>query len=243
MIILKKFYQQLKRIMKKHKSNKKFENSYFEGYFKGAVGNFTDKDLAVSRNWFDAWLKVVDGFLDISNGKGKKAIEIGCSIGGASSLLSDRGFDVLASDISNHAVKKSSHLNQKIRYRVLDIQQSINIREKFDYLFAFEVVEHLHSPERAINNMYSLLKPGGKIIISSPYPYMWNMKDPTHINVRFPHEWINLLRQAGFQKVAYKKFSLIPFFYKFNKNFQIIIPFHIPIPLINNPIIFVGDRP
>lgn len=229
--------------MKNQKVNKKFEIKYFEGYFKGAVGEFSKKDLELSRNWFSAWLSVISTLLNISDGRGVKVLEIGCSIGGMSSLLADRGFEVWASDVSELAVKKASSLDSRVKFSVIDVQKEIPLRQKFDFVIATEVVEHLEFPKEALKNIYSVLKPGGKVIISSPYPYMWNMKDPTHINVKFPHEWMNLLRQVGFQKITYKRFSLLPFFYRFGRRFHIIFPFTIPLPNINSPIIFLGEKP
>ncbi len=98
----------------------KFEENYFEGWFKGAVGNFTRNDLEISRNWFWGWLKKLNQYVPIEKGKGKKVLEIGCSIGGVATLLHDRGFEVYASDISKYAVdraKKLSPANSFFRFR------------------------------------------------------------------------------------------------------------------------------
>lgn len=222
--------------------NKTFEENYFKGWFKGAVGNFTAHDLEISRNWFWGWLRKLNNYVPIVNGKGKTVLEIGCSIGGAASLLSERGFKVYASDISEYAVNKAQKLSPKVKFSVFDVQKSIPIKRKFDIVIAFEVVEHLRNPERAIRNMYNSLNKEGHLVISTPYPYKWIYSDPTHINVKYPEEWVIMMKKEGLKKVAYHRFSLLPFFYRFNKKFHIILPFAIPVSRINSPIFFIGKK-
>lgn len=219
-----------------------FERNYFEGWFKGAVGNFTAHDLEVSRNWFFGWLKKLNNYVPITNGKGKTVLEIGCSIGGVASLLSERGYDVYASDISKYAVERAKKLSPKVKFYVFDVQKSIPIRKKFDLIISFEVVEHLKNPEQAIENMYNSLSKGGTLVVSTPYPYKWIYRDPTHINVKFPIDWVKIMEEVGFKKVSYHRFSLLPFFYRFNRKFHVILPFAIPASLINSPIFFIGKK-
>lgn len=220
----------------------KFEESYFEGWFKGAVGNFTPSDLQISRNWFWGWLKKLNEHIPIEKGKGRKVLEIGCSIGGVASLLADRGFKVYASDISRYAVEKARKLSPQINFSVFDAQKGIPLKIKFDLIISFEVVEHLEKPELAIKHMYDNLKPGGTLVLSTPYPYPWIYSDPTHINVKFPKEWVKMMNTVGFKKVSFHRFSLLPFFYRLNRNFHIVLPFAIPLSYINSPIYFIGKK-
>ncbi len=221
---------------------KKFEKQYFEGWYKRAVGKFEKRDLELSINWFYAWLEKLDQYIPIKKGNKRSVLEIGCSIGAVSHLLSDRGFIVWASDISKFAVKNAQKLTPKAKFLTLDIQGKIILPVKFDIVIAFEVVEHLEEPEKGIQNIYSLLKPGGMAVISTPYPYTWNFRDPTHINVKYPREWVKLMKDAGFKNIKYHRFTLLPFFYRFNRKFQVIIPFAIPLPYINSPIYFIGKK-
>lgn len=221
---------------------KKFEEGYFKGWYKNAVGSFSKQDLEISKNWFWAWLKKLNQYVPIEHGKGKSVLEIGCSIGSVSNLLAERGFDVWASDISEYAVKRAQKLTPRAHFLTLDIQKKIPLKQKFDYIIAFEVVEHLEKPELGIKHMYDGLKKEGIVVISTPYPYPWNFRDPTHINVKYPHEWIELMKKVGFQNISYHRFTLLPFFYRFHKRLQVIIPFAIPLPYLNSPIFFIGKK-
>lgn len=218
----------------------KFEEKYFEGYYKKAVGDFMEHDLIVAKRWFWAWIKKLENYVPLE--KGKSVLEIGCSIGGVASILLDKGLDVHATDVSKYAVNRAKKTSKNIKFSVLDAREKIKLNKKFDYVLAFEVVEHLEDPQKAIKNMVGVLKKEGYLVFSTPYPYTWSFRDPTHINVKYPREWIEIMKNAGLKNIVCHSFSLIPFFYKLNKEFQIIIPFHIPIPYINNPIFFIGRK-
>lgn len=220
----------------------KFENEYFDGYFQKAVGSYTKKDLEMSRNWFYGWVEEIDKFVPIKKGKDKKLLEVGCSIGGLASVLYEYGFDVTATDVSQYVIKNAKKLSPNISFGVLDIQKKSLKKNYFDFAVALEVLEHLESPEQALENIYAMLAKGGKVIFSTPYPYKWSYLDPTHINIKYPNEWIRLMKKSGFKKTRYHKFSLMPYFYKFNKRFHFSLPFHIPNRYINTPVVFIGEK-
>lgn len=41
-----------------------------------------------------------------------------------------------------------------------------------DYILCTEVLEHLSEPEKALNEMAKLLKPGGELILTAPFASM-----------------------------------------------------------------------
>jgi SAM-dependent methyltransferase len=225
-----------------NKQSKRYEENYFQGWFKGAVGDFSDEDMRVSRNWFYSWIKVLNKYVPLQKGKKRSILEIGCSIGAVASLLFEKGFEVDATDISSFAVTRAKKLSPKINFFTYDVEKAMRGKKKYDVIIAFEVVEHLAQPEKALRNMFNLLHTGGYVVISTPFPYDWAYADPTHINVKYPDEWLQMLKKTGFKKVSFYKFSLIPFFYRFNRHLQIIMPFHIPVSFINNPIFYVAKK-
>lgn len=219
-----------------------FEKAYFNGWYKKNVGNFTDRDLLIAKKWFWSWLNFINKFVPLDKGYGKSILEIGCSIGAVADLLSERGFLVSASDISRYAVNRAKVILPKIRFYNFDVQNKIPLEQKFDYIISFEVMEHLKNPKKAIKNIFNSLKFKGVVIFTSPYPYSWMHRDPTHINMKYPSQWLAIMKECGFKNVRYKYFSLLPFFYKIHKKLQIVLPFHIPIPLYNNHVLFLGEK-
>lgn len=225
---------------------KKFEKKYFFNYYKRNVGNFTIRDLEKSINWFTGWFKYLQKLVNLKNGKGRRVLEIGCSIGGASSVLSDRGFNVFASDTSDYALLRASKLAKDQRRKILfykfDVQKEISIKENFDIIFSFEVIEHLKNPLKAIKNMRSKLKTKGILICSTPNKDYDMSSDPTHINVKTKEAWIIIFEEAGFNKIQTRQISFLPFFYNFNKNFHFILPFPIRSKYINSPLFIIAKR-
>ncbi len=221
-----------------------FQKNYFTDYYFGTTGNFTQKELQRNKNWLYGWFQALQKDFDFTNGKGKKILEIGCAIGAAADILYERGFDVITTDISPYAIKKNKKLLPHIKCEVMDIEEKQKYKNEFDVIFSFEVIEHLPHPEKAFKNMYDMLKPGGILINSSPYPYDYVLyADKTHVNVRYPSEWIDLLRKSGFYIIKYRVKSFIPFFYRISKYFHLILPFGTPDPYINSTIFYIAQKP
>lgn len=225
---------------------KNFEQNYFSGYYKRNVGNFEKKDLEKSINWFAGWFAYLQKFVDFKKGNGKKALEIGCSIGGASHILSKRGFTVYASDISSFAVGKAEKLVRKLEKNIFfynfDVEKGIPLKEKFDIIIAFEVIEHLHNPLKAVIIMREKLREGGTLLCSTPnLPYDMS-SDPTHINVKSEEEWEKIFKNAGFKNIKTTQVSFLPFFYKFSKYFHIVFPVAVRSRYINSPLFIIAKN-
>lgn len=225
---------------------KKFEENYFQGYYKSNVGKFTKRDLEKSINWFSGWFAYLQKFVNLKNGKGRRVLEIGCSMGGAVSILADRDFEVFASDTSNYALLKASKLaketGRKISFYNFDVQKGIPIKENFDIIFSFEVIEHLKDPFKAIKNIKNKLKTGGIVICSTPNKDYDRSSDPTHINVKSEKEWIDIFRFAGFKEINTRQVSFLPFFYRLNKKFHFIFPIPIASQYINSPLFIIAKK-
>jgi 2-polyprenyl-3-methyl-5-hydroxy-6-metoxy-1,4-benzoquinol methylase len=228
------------------KAKKSFEKEYFAGYYYRNVGEFSQKDLNKSINWFTGWFKYLQKFIELRNGNGRKVLEIGCSIGGACSILADNGFEVFASDISSYAIKGAKSLakenGRKIKFFTCDVQKNIPIEEKFDFIYAFEVIEHLKDPLFSIKLMKKKLKKNGLLICSTPNGDKDFSSDPTHINVKSPKEWRKTFQQAGFKNIQIEQIAFFPWLYKFNKNLHLIFSFPIYSKYINSPLFIIAKN-
>ena len=83
--------------------------------------------------------------------------------------LADLGFTGVGVDLSAEAVNRMNALVRPKSLRVLraDILQ-VDMSEKFDWVFAFEVLEHMKDDELAIRRVSDLLKPNGRLVLSVP---------------------------------------------------------------------------
>ncbi len=219
-----------------------YDEKYFKILYKPARNRWSNEDLIRHKNWYFSWIRYIGKFLDIENGFGKQVFEVGSGIGAMVSILSERGFKCIGSDISNYIIEKAIGLNPDINFIWCDIQQGINTNENYDYILAFEVLEHLYDPNKAIVNIYKKLNQAGIFIGSTPYPFSKNMLDPTHVDIKYPVEWMKLFKDVGFKEVLTKPMSFIPFIYRLNKKFNPVIPLYLSMPKFVSTILIIAKK-
>lgn len=224
----------------KMKRNNVFEKNYFNEYYKG-IGDFSKPRQKELRNWFSGILNYVDKFVPIKNDK-KRIIEFGCATGVVSKLLSEEGHDVLGTDISSYMIKKDKKLYPDINFRVQDMQKPPREKSKFDLVIAFDVIEHLENPRLGIKNAFRCLKKGGFIILSTCSDAPGISTDPSHINVKSPSKWKEILTQAGFHDIIVKRATIVPYLYRLHWRFSIILPFPTASPYIISPVFIFARK-
>ena len=219
-----------------------YEKDFFETLYKDRIGDFAISDLNRNENWFYTWITLIKKTIPFE--KGKRVLELGCAVGGASAILKDMGFEIYASDVSRYVIKNSKKLRPDINFLVIDVTKKIQLGGTFDYIIAFEVLEHLEEPNSAIKNINKKLKDGGWLVFSTPPPYKRFIETPTHVNVHGKQHWINLLEKNGFKgkNIIVKEVSFIPLLYRLNKYLNIPIPFNLDIPMLSSTIFYFAKK-
>lgn len=120
--------------------------------------------------------------------KNAKILEVGSGLGYLTYAITKKGYDITGLDISVDAVKRAK--NQfGAHYVCGDVYKyALDNPATFDVVILTEVIEHLPDPVNFCNSLISLLKPGGKLIITTPnksaYPQQeyWNTElPPVHL--------------------------------------------------------------
>lgn len=207
-----------------------FDEQYFGHFFK----KYNMEEVMYYYRFFKGWIRFLDRFLPLKDGGGKKVLEIGCGIGAFAKILYERGFNVKATDISEFIINKAKKNLPNIDFQVFDIEENIKTKNKYHYIFAFEVLEHLRNPVKALENCFKMLKKGGTLVFSTPYPTKETLADPFHINVNFPKFWLSEGEKIGFKSVEVKYASFIPFLYRFHSFFSRGFPVHTNLRYINS---------
>lgn len=111
---------------------------------------------------------------------GEKILEAGCGPGYYLRILNCLGLEMklYGVDIDEAALTKAREiLNKKSIYRA-DLTKKLPFKENyFDKIILSEVLEHIPNDEKALRMVYSVLRPGGKLIITVPnkdYPFSWD---------------------------------------------------------------------
>lgn len=222
--------------------NNQYEEDFFEGVYKDRIGNFTSEDLERNKRWFYAWIRLIKNTIPFI--EGKRVLELGCAIGGASAILKDSGYEIYASDVSRYVIKNAKKIRRDINFSVVDVTKKIKLKGEFDYIIAFEVLEHLDDPKIAIKNIKNKLKKNGWIIFSTPPPYKRFIDTRTHVNVHGKKYWLDLLRLNGFKKqnIIVKEASFIPFLYRISKYLNIAFPFNLDIPMLSSTVFYFAKK-
>jgi SAM-dependent methyltransferase len=136
-----------------------------------------------------------------------KVLELGCGMGHLLTWLADC-YQVFGSDINPWALTQAKRSVPKGQFVLLSADQSYAFPQAvFDIVIAKHVVEHLSHPEDAVAEMSRVMKVGGLLILVTPNLSSamrmqkkadWvGYKDPTHINLKPPQEWLATLRLNG----------------------------------------------
>jgi len=101
--------------------------------------------------------------------KPKKILDVGCAQGTLALLLAERGHDVVALDLrpSFLVYARSRYTHGRIRFVVGNVLQC-PLGERFDFVFANQIIEHLVHPEQLIMTLKGLLNSKGKLVVTTP---------------------------------------------------------------------------
>ncbi len=144
-----------------------------------------------------------------------RILDIGCSGGVLMRELMRRGFqDVTGIDFSREAIDTCTaagipNVFQMDAHRVTFPMQS------FDVIISSDCLEHLERDGEALKNWYSMLKPGGVMILFVPaFQFLWSDHDViNHHYRRYTVSGLSrLLRSAGFRVIRRGYWNFLLFF-------------------------------
>lgn len=93
-------------------------------------------------------------------------LEVGGGIGNFTPYLKKYG-EVISIDIEKLYIKKLKKITTA-GFGDIEANKYFFKSKKFDSIVCLNVLEHIENDEKALHNMYSLLKPGGKLILLVP---------------------------------------------------------------------------
>ncbi|PKO54946.1 MAG: SAM-dependent methyltransferase [Betaproteobacteria bacterium HGW-Betaproteobacteria-2] len=80
-------------------------------------------------------------------------------------------------EINTSGLKYARKQMPEVEFLQIDAR-NIPIRDHFDVVCAFDVIEHIEEDCKVLEQMYAACKPGGGIIITVPqHPWLWSYKD------------------------------------------------------------------
>jgi len=162
----------------------------------------------------------------------RRVVDIGCGNGSLCRELATRGYEVVGCDPSAAGVRLAQSSAPELVFHQIGVDDDPSAigNESFDVAIATEVIEHLVRPRNLPRFAKQLLRPGGHLIISTPYHgYLKNLllaltdKWDAHLNPFWDGGHIKfwsrktlsqLLNEAGFRVVRFIGAGRIPFLWK-----------------------------
>jgi 2-polyprenyl-3-methyl-5-hydroxy-6-metoxy-1,4-benzoquinol methylase len=98
---------------------------------------------------------------------GGRLLDVGCATGDFLVRMRELGWDVYGVDIDSNAVKIARDHN---RLDVFDgtLEQACFPDDAFDAVTMSHVIEHVADPLQILKETYRILKPGGKLVLTTP---------------------------------------------------------------------------
>ena len=139
--------------------------------------------------------------------RGGRLLGVGSGMGHLVGQL-EGSFETVGIDVNQWAVRRSKEVAGQTALYTASAEELPFRENSFDVVIIKHIVEHLPNPEKAIHEIGRVTAPGGILILSTPNldsllkPWKgerWiGYQDPTHISLRKPSEWLEMIRGAGF---------------------------------------------
>ncbi len=165
----------------------------------------------------------------------RNVLDVGCGNGILCGDMSADGFSVFGVDADDLAIAIASQKFSACRFQLItldDTPKSIDgaPEEGFDAVTSTEVIEHIYSPHKWAKYCFDALRPGGTLIVTTPYHgYLKNLAlsvvdkwdshhDPLwhggHIKFWSRDTLTKLLVPAGFEITGFEGVGRMPYLWK-----------------------------
>ena len=115
----------------------------------------------------------------VDQARGPRILDVGCSEGVLEILLAREGFNVTGVDINAEALafardllaQEPEEVRARVRFVHGDLAQARLLDDRFDTLVMGEILEHLEDPQELLDRSLDLIRPDGRVIITTPFGY------------------------------------------------------------------------
>lgn len=119
-------------------------------------------------------------------------LDVGCGTGASLTYFINNGVDAWGIENSTLAISRAANPEKIIHH---NLNKEINLGKKFDMVWCFEVIEHIH-PDFEHHFLKTLTNHSENILLSAAQP---GQGGHGHFNEQLPGYWINKFKALGYQ--------------------------------------------
>lgn len=163
---------------------------------------------------------------------GQRILDLGCGNGSLTHTIAQQGYDIVGIEASSQGIAVARQNFPACRFmqaRIADLPTP-EFQNAFDIVISVEVIEHLLYPRELVRVARQCLKPGGTLILTTPYHgYLKNVMlavsgkmdqhftslwDGGHIKFFSVASLRKLLEEENFTNLSFKFAGRVPYLWK-----------------------------
>jgi SAM-dependent methyltransferase len=96
-------------------------------------------------------------------------LDVGCAQGTLALMLAEKGHRVTAVDLRSEFLDyaRSRYERGEVRFIQANVLAD-QLEGQFDFVFANQIIEHLVYPSQLVDSLRKLLRPGGRLVVTTP---------------------------------------------------------------------------
>jgi 2-polyprenyl-3-methyl-5-hydroxy-6-metoxy-1,4-benzoquinol methylase len=150
-------------------------------------------------------------------GTGRRVLDVGCSSGYLAEPLSERGNTIVGIELDPAAAREAERFCERVLVGDVETMELPLEPGSFDVVLCGDVVEHLRDPVASLARLRPLLKPGGRLVLSTPNVANWAIRlallggrwrytdrgilDRSHTHLFTRATLVEALRAAGYDRI------------------------------------------
>jgi 2-polyprenyl-3-methyl-5-hydroxy-6-metoxy-1,4-benzoquinol methylase len=154
-------------------------------------------DPALAPQIWNQYHNQLDVYLDIAGTTPLDVLDVGCAQGTLALLLAERGHRVTAIDLRTEFLDyaRSRHTHGEVRFMQCNALEE-DIPGSFDLIYANQLIEHLVYPAQLLARLRRNLRPGGRLIVTTPNGDYLKNHLPSYRALGDPAQWAHLQHTA-----------------------------------------------
>jgi SAM-dependent methyltransferase len=128
--------------------------------------------------------------------RGLDVLDAGCGEGFNTEVLAETAAHVLGVDYAEApvAAARAAFPRPNLEFRQLDVHELPSLDIRVDLVTNFQVIEHLSDPVRFLTAVRAALKPGGRLLLTTPNRLTSVSENPVHVREYVADELLAMVR-------------------------------------------------